>query len=118
LDVAPGSQIILQVVMVYNLIVWSLFLYSTRERFHRYLTGSNTRHLDFSQEFRALFGSWNRYDREYLSLRYFYRLYLGFLIILTGATILFFLPQTWQLAFGSLIYRLLASLFPTAQAAS
>jgi hypothetical protein len=119
LDLAPGSQVILQCVMIYNLIVWSIFLYQTRERFQTYLTGSPTRHLDFSKEFRAVLGNYNRFDHEYLTQRYYYRLYLGFMVILILTTILFFMPQTWQLAFGNYLYHLFASIFsPPAQAAS
>jgi hypothetical protein len=110
LDLAPGSQVILQVVMVYNLIIWSIFLYQSRERFHAYLTGSASLHLNFDKEFRALFGNYYHRDREYLELRRYYRVYLGFWFILLVGTVIFFLPQTWQMALGLSLYHLLASL--------
>lgn len=110
LDVGDEAHAFLKIVMLYNVVIWFFFFLRTRQQFLHYFFGK--RHPTLSQEFHAVFGTANRYDRDYLEYRRLYRGYLAFLIFLLFTAFIFLLPQTWVLAFGWHLGQLFALFLP------
>jgi hypothetical protein len=113
LDLAPEGNILLQLVMVYNVLVWGIFYLQHRHKFRRYVTGSDQPNLSWPNELHAAFGNRFPRDPEYQNLKFLYRLYFCFLIFLIIMTIIFWLPQTWTIAAVSHFYRFLSLLITT-----
>jgi hypothetical protein len=97
LDLAPESKWLIQMVMVYNCLVWTIFTWQARARFRKTLGDTPKRPLSFFTEvYYGFFKTFNQ-DSDYLELRRQYRVYLGFLLMLYAFTYLIFLPATWTM---------------------